>query len=160
MTNTANAFLPHPSIPSSGASDAIRMTGALRQCTGPLEIAIINLMADKRATERQLSQWLGHPTLPVYFTFVATNDYFDTVQAGYESRNTPADHIRKFYRPFRDIRRQRFDGLIVTGVNAHEHDITREAIWSHFCDILDWSATNVLSSLFLCWAGQAALKHF
>jgi hypothetical protein len=41
----------------------------------PLEIAIINLMADKISTERQLALWLGNTMLQVNLTFLATDSY-------------------------------------------------------------------------------------
>ena len=83
-----------------------------------------------------------------------------TSQAGRDSKNTPADHIRKFYSAWSDIKHRKFDGLIVTGVNALQPRVSDETIWPEVQEILDWSNTNVLSSLFLCWGAKAALKHF
>lgn len=160
MPVIVNATDPHPFLPSLGDVTAIEAERARHQDIRPLEVAIVNLMADKQAVERQLARWLGHSVLQVHLTFAATDDYFDAVQGGHEPRHTPADHIRKFYSPFRDIKGQKFDGLIITGVNALRQDITTEPIWPQVREILDWSATNALSSLFLCWGAQAALKHF
>jgi homoserine O-succinyltransferase len=150
----------HPFLPSLGSGVAIERERAAHQDIRPLEIVILNLMADKVATERQLAQWLGNTTLQVRLTFAATDSYVRAVEAGRESRNTPSAHIRKFYKGWSDIADQKFDGLIVTGVNALRPRVSDEEIWGEVQKILDWSERNVFSSLFLCWGAKAALKHF
>jgi homoserine O-succinyltransferase/O-acetyltransferase len=155
-----NATEAHPFLPSLGDPAAIAADRALHQDIRPLEIAILNLMADKQTTERQLARWLGHTPLQVRLTFAATDDYVHGVRAGRETKGTPAEYIRKFYSAWSDIKERKFDGLLVTGINLLEADVTREAIWPQIQKICDWSATNVLSSLFLCWGAFAALRHF
>jgi homoserine trans-succinylase len=44
------------------------------------------------------------------------------------THNTPADHIRKFYSPFTDIRDKKFDGFIVTGINALKDRVEQETL--------------------------------
>ncbi|MFL5282269.1 MAG: homoserine O-succinyltransferase [Rhodopila sp.] len=160
MPVIVNAAEPHPFLPSLGDPTAIAAERALHQDIRPLEIAIINLMADKQATERQLGRWLGHTPLQIRLTFAATDAYVDGVRAGRETRNTSADHIRKFYSAFSDIREHKFDGLIVTGINALKPTVAEEDFWPDVEAILAWSETNVFSSLFLCWGAKAALRHF
>ena len=150
----------HPFLPSLGSPLAIDRARAERQDIRPLEIAIINLMADKISTERQLALWLGNTMLQVSLTFVATDAYVRRVAAGRESKNTPADHIRKFYSPFSDVRGRKFDGFIVTGVNALKDRVEQEDFWPEVADILQWTTTNAFSCLFLCWGAKAALKLF
>jgi homoserine trans-succinylase len=65
----------HPFLPSLGSPLAIDRSRAEQQDIRPLEIAIINLMADKISTERQLALWLGNTMLQVNLTFVATDSY-------------------------------------------------------------------------------------
>lgn len=160
MPVIVNAKAQHPFLPSLGDLNAIDIERAKHQDIRPLEIAIINLMADKRATERQLAEWLGNTTLQVNLTFVATDDYVQGIRNGRTSYNTPSDHIKKFYNGFRDIKDLKFDGLIVTGVNALQPTVEDEIIWPDVQEILDWSTQHVFSSLFLCWGAKAALKHF
>ncbi|MGE3623824.1 MAG: homoserine O-succinyltransferase [Bdellovibrionales bacterium] len=160
MPVIVNATEPHPFLPSLGDPAAIAAERALHQDIRPLEIAVINLMADKRTTERQLAHWLGRTPLQVHLTFAATDDYVQGVREGRETRNTPAEHVRKFYKSWSDIRNRKFDGLIVTGVNMLKDDVTQEDIWPAVRQICAWSETNVLSSLFLCWGALAALRHF
>jgi homoserine O-succinyltransferase len=150
----------HPFLPSLGTPSAIERSRAEHQDIRPMEIAIINLMADKRSTERQLAKWLGNTMLQVRLTFATTDSYVREVQAGRESKNTPSEHIRKFYAGWSDIKDHKFDGLIVTGVNALKPRVDDEEIWPEVSKILDWSEQNVLSSLYLCWGAKAALKYF
>ncbi len=150
----------HPFLPSLGSPLAIDRMLAEHQDIRPLEIAIINLMADKISTERQLALWLGNTTLQVNLSFVATDSYVRGVESGREPRNTPADHILKFYSAFSDVRRKKFDGLIVTGVNALKPRVEQEEFWPDVVDVLKWSTTHAFSSLFLCWGAKAALKYF
>ena len=150
----------HPFLPSLGSPMAIDRKRAEHQDIRPLDFAIINLMADKISTERQLALWLGNTALQVNLNFVATDSYVHGVRAGRETKNTPADHIRKFYSAWSDVKAQKFDGVIVTGVNALKPRVEQEDIWPEVADIMQWSETNALSSLFLCWGAKAALKYF
>ncbi|MFY9287163.1 MAG: homoserine O-succinyltransferase [Alphaproteobacteria bacterium] len=160
MPVIVNARDPHPFLPSLGDPAAIEAERARHQDIRPMEIAIINLMADKMATERQLAYWLGNTMLQVNLTFATTDSYVKDIHAGRASKNTPPEHIKKFYHAFSDIKDKKFDGLIVTGVNALKPTVGEEEIWPEVIKILDWSADNVLSSLFLCWGAKAALKYF
>ncbi len=160
MPVIVNSHEIHPFLPSLGSPAAIESGRAERQDIRPLDIAIINLMADKQATERQLALWLGNTMLQVRLTFAATDDYVRGVHGGRETKNTSAEHIRKFYRAWSDIRDKKFDGLLVTGVNALKDRVEDEDMWPEVQKIFDWSTTNVFSSLFLCWGAKAALKHF
>jgi len=150
----------HPFLPSLGSPMAIDQKRAEHQDIRPLEVAIINLMADKITTERQLALWLGNMTLQVHLSFLATDRYVRGVANGREPRNTPADHILKFYSPLSEVRDKKFDGLIVTGLNALKPRVEQEDFWPDVADVLQWSTTNALSSLFLCWGAKAALKYF
>ncbi|MDX9690612.1 MAG: homoserine O-succinyltransferase [Proteobacteria bacterium] len=150
----------HPFLPSLGTTSAIHYKSALQQDIRPLEIAIVNLMADKQTTERQLAYWLGHTPLQVELTFIATDSYMNAIRNGHKSKTTSVDHIHKFYRGFSEIKNHKYDGLIVTGVNALKDRVEQEAFWPEVQEIMEWSRTNVFSSLYLCWAAKAALKHF
>ncbi len=160
MPVIVNATEEHPFLPSRTSSAAIEACRAEHQDIRPMNIMVVNLMADKIGTERQLAEWLGDSPIQVSLTFTATDDYLQAIKQGRVPRNTPVEHIEKFYTSWRDVQNQKFDGLIVTGVNALKPDMTHEAMWPEVAAILDWSTTNVLSSVFLCWGGQAALRYF
>ena len=125
---------------------------AVHQDMRPLQVLILNNMPVKQDTELQLLRALSNTPLQVDVTFMNTKTHV--------SLNTPASHLNKFYTTFDEIRDRRFDGLIVTG--APVEDITFEEVdyWEETCQILDWAETHVTSTIFLCWAAQAALYHF
>lgn len=150
----------HPFLPSLGSPNAIDLERARRQDIRPLEILIVNLMADKQTTERQLAQWLGHTPLQVHLTFAATDSYMDAIAKGRESKNTSTEHITDFYQSWSSLKHRKFDGMIITGVNALKSRVSEEAIWPEVGEIMRWSETHVFASLFLCWGAKAALKYF
>ena len=160
MPIIVNATSEHPCLPSLGSLSSITRDRALHQDIRPLEILIVNLMPEKITTERQLAECLGRSPLQINLTFAATDGYVTDARNGKPSTNTPREHIVDFYSSFREICDRKFDGLILTGMNARESTIPEEKIWPDVQKILDWSTQNVTSSLFLCWGAQAALKHF
>lgn len=127
-------------------------TRAISQQIRPLEIALVNLMPLKNETEIQMLRSLSNTPLQVNMTFVAMEHH--------DSKNTPITHLNKFYNKFSDIRHRRFDGLIITGAPVELLEFEEVHYWDEIVEIMDWSQTNVTSSIFLCWAAQAAYYHF
>ena len=80
---------------------------ASRQDIRPLEIMIVNLMPTKIATETQLLRLLGNSPLQVNITLLRTERHI--------SKNTAPEHLERFYKTFSDIKKQTFDGMIITG---------------------------------------------
>ena len=124
---------------------------ALHQDMRPLQVLILNNMPVKQDTELQLLRALSNTPLQVDVTFMNTKTHV--------SLNTPASHLNKFYTTFDEIKDRTFDGLIVTG--APVEDITFEEVdyWDELCRILEFSKTNVYSTLHVCWGAQAALYY-
>src|SRR4051794_4770959 len=125
---------------------------ALRQDIRPLQIALLNLMPDKIKTETQLLRALGATPLQIEMTLLRP--------ATYESRNTPREHLTAFYSTWEEVRRRRFDALIVTGAPVEHLPFEHVTYWDELAAILDWSRSHVFSSLYVCWGAQAALHHF
>ncbi|MBQ8732822.1 MAG: homoserine O-succinyltransferase [Oscillospiraceae bacterium] len=117
----------------------------------PLRIAILNLMPKKIETETQLLRVLGNTPIQVDIELLQT--------ASYSSKNTPQEHLIKFYRTFDEIKNERFDGLIVTGAPVEQMPFEEVDYWPELCQIFDWASKNVFSCLFICWAAQAALYY-
>ena len=57
------------------------------------------------------------------------------------------------------MRDERFDGLIITGAPVEKLDFADVDYWDELVDIMDWSTTNVHSTLHICWGAQAGLFH-
>ena len=122
---------------------------AMHQDIRPLQIAILNIMPVKQDTELQLLRALSNTPLQVDVTFLNVKNHI--------SKNTPADHLNKFYCTIDDVRNRKFDGMIITG--APVEDITFEEVdyWNEMCDIMDWAENHVTSTLHICWGAQAGL---
>ena len=119
----------------------------------PLEIAILNLMPLKIPTETQFARLLGATPLQVNLTLIELSTY--------RGRNTPAEHLETFYRPFEDIKAKgdRFDGLIITGAPVETMDFEAVEYWPELVEIMQWAQANVYSTFHVCWGAQAALWH-
>jgi homoserine O-succinyltransferase len=65
----------------------------------------------------------------------------------------------KFYTDFSQVRREKFDGLIITGAPVEDMAFEEVAYWDELRRIMDWSRTNAFSTLHICWGAQAGLYH-
>jgi homoserine O-succinyltransferase/O-acetyltransferase len=124
---------------------------AARQDIRPMRVAILNLMPTKIATETQLLRLIGNSALQVDVTLLRTSSH--------DPRHTSADHLLKHYRSYEEVRGEKFDGLIVTGAPIEHLEFEQVDYWPELTRILDWAATDVISSFFICWGAQAALYH-
>ena len=151
----------HPFLPSRGSAAVIEPERASTQAIRPLNIAIVNLMAEKQRTELEICTPLGRSPLHINLTFVLPEKYYkDKVVNGDVSTHNDIEHLSNFYQSWRDLESTKFDGLIVTGFNGKTQNIVDDPVWRDLKNILDWSRTNVTSSLFLCAAAQGALDYF
>ncbi len=124
---------------------------ALKQDIRPLKILLLNLMPTKIVTETQLLRLLGNTPLQVEVSFMTTKSY--------ESKNTPQEHLVNFYRTFEDFKNEKFDGMIITGAPVEQMDFCEVDYWDELCEIMEWSKTNVHSTLHICWGAQAGLFY-
>ena len=65
--------------------------------------------------------------------------------------------MTKFYKTFDDVINERFDGLIITGAPVEQISFEEVDYWKELCGIMEWSKTNVCSTLHICWGAQAGL---
>ena len=126
-------------------------TRAVTQNIRPLQIAILNLMPLKEDTEIQMMRSLSNTPLQLEITFLTT--------ASYIGKNTPASHLNQFYQTFDDVKNKNFDGLIITGAPVEQMEYKEVQYWDELTHIMDWSKTNVTSTLHICWGAQAGLYY-
>lgn len=124
---------------------------AIRQDIRPLQIVILNLMPLKEATEVQLLRCLSNTPLQVDTTFLTT--------ASYIGKNTALSHLDKFYVTYEEIKHMKFDGMIITGAPVEQMEFEQVAYWGELVRIMEWSKTNVTSTLHICWGAQAAMYY-
>lgn len=117
----------------------------------PLRIVALNLMPTKIATETQLARLLANSPLQVQLTLLHT--------ASHAASHVPGEHMEAFYKTFDEIRGERFDGMIITGAPVEQMPFEEVDYWPELCQIMDFTRTNVYSTLHVCWGAQAALYH-
>ncbi len=127
-------------------------TRAARQDIRPLKIIILNLMPLKISTETDLLRLLSNSPLQIEIYFMKIK--------GHQPKNTPSEHMKEFYREFDQLKNKKYDGMIITGAPVEQLPFEEVTYWDEMKQILDWSEHHVTSSLFICWAAQAALFHY
>ncbi len=125
-------------------------TRAAHQDIRPLKVLLLNLMPKKIETEIQLMRMLSNSPLQVIVDLLRIDDR--------ESKNTPKIHVETFYQDFEQVKGNKYDGLIITGAPLGLVQFKDVVYWDTLIEIIEWSQKNVTSTLFLCWAAQAALN--
>ncbi|KFF64558.1 homoserine O-succinyltransferase [Pectobacterium brasiliense] len=116
----------------------------------PLKVLVLNLMPKKIETENQFLRLLSNSPLQIDIQLLRIDSR--------ESKNTPAEHLNNFYCDFDDIQNENFDGLIVTGAPLGLVDFCDVVYWPQIARVIEWAKEHVTSTLFVCWAAQAALN--
>ncbi len=124
---------------------------AMSQDIRPLKIAILNLMPLKEDTEVQLLRSLANTPLQLDITLLTTGSYV--------GKNTATSHLDMFYRTYEEVKDKKFDGLIITGAPVEQLEFEEVAYWEELTQIMEWSKTNVTSTLHICWGAQAGLYY-
>ncbi len=124
---------------------------AYHQDIRPLRVAILNLMPLKEVTEVQLLRLLGNSPLQVEITLLFPKSH--------DSQNTPVEHLKSFYHTFDEVKNQKFDGLIITGAPIELMDFEEVDFWQELTEIMEWSKSNVTSTMHICWGAQAGLYY-
>lgn len=123
---------------------------AQRQDIRPLKVLLLNLMPKKIETENQFLRLLSSSALQVDIQLLRIDQR--------ESRNTPIEHLNNFYCNFDEIQHNNFDGLIITGAPLGLVEFCDVVYWKQLKEIILWAKQHVTSTLFVCWAAQAALN--
>jgi len=124
---------------------------ALHQDIRPLRVALLNLMPQKMVTETDLLRALANTPLQVELDLLYMDEH--------ESKNTPREHMEVFYKTFDQIRDRKYDGLIITGAPVELLEFEEVDYWETLCEMLEWTKTNVSSTMHICWGAQAGLYY-
>ncbi|WP_226782301.1 homoserine O-acetyltransferase MetA [Oceaniglobus trochenteri] len=127
-------------------------TDAARQDIRPLRIALLNLMPKKIQTENQFARLIGSTPLQIDLHLIRMSEH--------QTRNTAAEHMENFYRPFQEAKHEKFDGLIITGAPIEHLPFEQVTYWDELREVMDWTQTNVHSTFGVCWGGMAMINHF
>lgn len=125
---------------------------AAHQDIRPLKIGLLNLMPKKIQTENQFARLIGATPLQIEFHLLRMTEH--------QTKNTAAEHMAEFYRPFQDVKDEKFDGLIITGAPIEHLPFEEVTYWDELKEVMDWTQTNVHSTFGVCWGGMAMAYHF
>jgi homoserine O-succinyltransferase len=125
---------------------------AARQDIRPLRIGLLNLMPKKIQTENQFARLIGATPLQIELSLIRMSEH--------QTRNTAAEHMEAFYRPFQEVKEEKFDGLIITGAPIEHLDFEDVTYWDELTEVMDWTQSNVHSTFGVCWGGMAMLHYF
>ena len=117
----------------------------------PLRIVILNLMPLKITTETDLIRLLSNTPLQIEVSFMKLKSH--------TPKNTPIEHMMMFYKDFDILKKQKFDGMIVTGAPVETVPLKRTWTTGTRSAIFDWARSHVTSTLYICWAAQAGLYY-
>ena len=126
-------------------------TRAITQDIRPLKILLLNLMPKKIETETQFARLLGNSPLQVELTLIHTSSH--------QSKNVAQEHLLAFYKTFNDVKKENFDGMIITGAPLEHLSYEEVEYWQELCEIMEWSKTHVQSTLYICWGAFAGLYY-
>ncbi|WWP00591.1 MAG: homoserine O-succinyltransferase [Candidatus Dasytiphilus stammeri] len=115
-----------------------------------LKILLLNLMPQKIETENQFLRLLSNTSFMIEITLLRIDNH--------DSHHTPREHLNKFYFNFEDIECDNFDGMIITGAPLGLIDFRDVRYWSKIELVINWAKNHVKSTIFVCWAVQAALN--
>ena len=124
---------------------------AIHQDIRPLKIAILNLMPEKPKTELHLLRRLSNSPVQLEIDLLHPENH--------DPRTTSKEHLETFYKHFSDIKKNKYDGLIITGAPVEDLEFEDVDYWDELKDIMEWSKHNVTSTLHICWASQAGLYY-
>ncbi|KPQ07618.1 MAG: homoserine O-succinyltransferase MetA [Rhodobacteraceae bacterium HLUCCA12] len=125
---------------------------AARQDIRPLRIGLLNLMPKKIQTENQFARLIGATPLQIDFRLIRMTEH--------QTKNTAADHMEEFYRPFQEIKNEKFDGLVITGAPIEHLPFESVTYWDELQEVFDWTQTHVHSTFGVCWGGMAMIHYF
>jgi homoserine O-succinyltransferase len=116
-----------------------------------LKIIILNLMPKKIETETQIMRLLSNTPLQVDVELMHVKSH--------RAKNTSENHLSSFYRTFDEVKNNHYDGLIITGAPVEHLEFEDVDYWQELCEIMEWSKTNVFSTMHICWGACAGLYY-
>lgn len=124
--------------------------------TPSLQIGFLNMMPDRalRATERQFYRLLAAGADDCV---VQIHPF--SIEGLPRSADTLA-YVSKAYVSFDEITKIKLDGLVLTGANPGNFEITAEKFWPYFEEVVLWANEYVPTILCSCLASHAILKIF
>ncbi|MCL4408780.1 MAG: homoserine O-succinyltransferase [Gammaproteobacteria bacterium] len=116
---------------------------------GAVRLGFLNLMPEKEVCERQWLRLFAQVDLDVEVHFLFLNRW--------TPKTTSVDHLRKYYSPISDL--LQLDALVISGAPLGTKEYDEVGYWDELGEIFDYADDIAQSTLYLCWAANAALYH-
>jgi len=154
MPLIANTALPAFARLEQEGMTVLSPERASDQIIREIHIGLLNMMPDAalEATERQFLRLIGNSN-PV----AQLNVHVFTLSE--LPRGTDAQaHIDRYYQTFENIKASGLDGLIITGVNVSQVDLSKEDFWQPLTEVIAWAEQHVTSIFCSCLATHAVMQ--
>ena len=102
---------------------------AAHQDIRPIRIGLLNLMPKKIQTENQFARLIGATPLQIDFQLIRMSEH--------QAKTTAAEHLEAFYRPFQEVKGEKFDGLIITGAPIEHLPFEKVTYWDELTQVMD-----------------------
>lgn len=154
MPLIANSALPAFQKLEREGMTVLSSDRAADQTIRELHIGILNMMPDSalEATERQFLRLVGNsnPVAQLNVHLFSLSELERGEQA--------CQHIESYYENFDDIKAAGLDGLIITGANVSQPDLSQEPFWQPLTEVIAWAEQHVTSVLCSCLATHAVMQ--
>ena len=147
-----SSALPAYDVLSREGVSVMSADQAALQDIRPLRIALLNLMPKKIQTENQFARLIGATPLQIELSLIRMSEH--------QTKTTAAEHMAEFYRPFHEVKHEKFDGLIITGAPIEHLPFDEVTYWNELREVMEWTQTNVHSTFGVCWGGMAMINYF
>jgi len=144
--------LPATSILKDENIFVMNETYAIHQDIRPQKILIMNIMPIKQTTETHILRLLSNTPLQIEIDLMYPKTH--------TPKNTPIEHLKTFYKTFDEVKKNKYDGMIITGAPVEHIAFEEVTYWPELMEIMNWTTHHVTSTMFICWAAQAGLYHF
>lgn len=154
MPLVANSKLPAFEALEQEGETVISHEIAIHQDIRELHIGLLNMMPDPAlaATERQFFRLVGECNQIAQFYM------HPFTLRGLERGPEAKAHVDQYYETFDQIKASGLDGLIITGANVTQPDLSLEPFWQPLIEVIDWAYAQVTSTLCSCLATHAVLQ--
>lgn len=134
------------------ASDVFTLTNqhALLQDIRPVKMIVCNITPTK-AVNMQLLRLISNTPLQVEVTMLRTETPVDECDV---------EIIDPFiYRTFEEVKNEEFDGMIIACDPINSLLVEGTESWNEVRALIDWTDTNVRSTLYVSWGAQFGLNY-
>lgn len=116
-----------------------------------IKILIVNLMPKKIETENQFLNIFNNVPFKVKIDFLFMESY--------RPKNCDINYLKENYKSFKDIKKNKYDGMIITGAPLEKFPFEQVSYWDELVNIMEYSKTNIKTTIHICWGALAGLYY-